>query len=187
VELVNGNCLIGVGLTDGTCDILLFSTAGKVIRFGEADVRTMGRAARGVRGIALPEGQSVVSLIIAGASEGETAVLTATVRGYGKRTPLSEYPRHGRGGQGVISIQVSERNGPVVSATLVRTDDEVMLITDGGTLIRTRVSEISVVGRNTLGVRLIELGEGEKLAGVEKVAESEGDVGSREEDVAKPQ
>jgi len=180
VELVDGNCLIGVGLTDGSCDILLFSTAGKVIRFGEADVRTMGRAARGVRGIALPEGQAVVSLIIAGAAEAEATVLTATVRGYGKRTPLSEYPRHGRGGQGVISIQVSERNGPVVGATLVRADDEVMLITDGGTLIRTRVSEISVVGRNTLGVRLIELGEGEKLVGVEKVAESEGDEGAKD-------
>ncbi len=180
VELVNDNCLIGVGLTDGSCDILLFSTAGKVIRFGEADVRTMGRAARGVRGIGLSEGQAVVSLIIAGATEAEAAVLTATVRGYGKRTPLAEYPRHGRGGQGVISIQVSERNGPVVGATLVHGDDEVMLITDGGTLIRTRVSEISVVGRNTLGVRLIELGDGEKLAGVEKVAESEGDEGAKD-------
>ncbi|MHB8453141.1 MAG: DNA gyrase subunit A [Acidiferrobacterales bacterium] len=177
VELVNGSCLIGVGLTDGSCDILLFSTAGKVIRFGESDVRPMGRAARGVRGIALPEGQAVVSLIIAEAAHADTTVLTATVRGYGKRTPLSEYPRHGRGGQGVISIQVSERNGPVVGATLVGGDGEVMLITDAGTLIRTRATEISVVGRNTLGVRLIGLSEGEKLVGVEKVAESEEDSG----------
>ncbi len=177
VELVNGNCLIGVGLTDGNCDILLFSTAGKVIRFGEADVRPMGRAARGVRGIALQEGQSVVSLIIAAAADAETTVLTATLTGYGKRTPVADYPKHGRGGQGVISIQVNERNGAVVGATLVGQDDEVMLITDGGTLIRTRATEISVVGRNTLGVRLIGLNEGEKLVGVAKVAESEGDDG----------
>jgi len=177
VELINDNCLIGVGLTDGNCDILLFSTAGKVIRFNEGEVRPMGRAARGVRGIALPEGQSVVSLIIAGAADADVTVLTATVTGYGKRTPLADYPKHGRGGQGVISIQVNERNGAVVGATLVGGDDEVMLITDAGTLIRTRATEISVVGRNTLGVRLIGLSEGEKLVSVAKVAESDGDDG----------
>jgi DNA gyrase subunit A len=133
----------------------------------------MGRAARGVRGLTLQEGQSVVSVIIAGAADAETTVLTATANGYGKRTPLSDYPRHKRGGQGVISIQVTERNGVVVAACLVAGEDEVMLITDGGTLIRTRAKEVSVVGRNTQGVRLIEMGDGEKLVGVEKVAESD--------------
>jgi DNA gyrase subunit A len=174
VELKADSHLVGVGLTDGNSDILLFSTAGKVIRFNEQEVRPMGRSARGVRGIVLPDRQSVVSLIIAGGQdEQSTTVLTATERGYGKRTPLADYPRHKRGGQGVISIQVNERNGPVVGAGLVSGDDQVMLITDGGILIRTRAKEISVVGRNTQGVRLIDLGEGERLVGVEKVAESE--------------
>ena len=173
VELADGNQLVGVGVTDGASDILLFTTAGKVIRFSEEDVRPMGRAARGVRGITLQESQSVVSVIIAGSADESTTVLTATANGYGKRTPLSDYPKHKRGGQGVISIQVTERNGVVVAATLATDEDEVMLITDGGTLIRTRAKEVSVVGRNTQGVRLIELGEGEKLVGVEKVAESE--------------
>ena len=173
VELADGNQLVGVGITDGQSDILLFSTAGKVIRFSEEDVRPMGRAARGVRGITLQEGQSVVSVIIAGQAHAETTVLTATAHGYGKRTPLSDYPKHKRGGQGVISIQVTERNGVVVAACLTTTEDEVMLITDGGTLIRTRAKEVSVVGRNTQGVRLIEMGDGEKLVGVEMVAESD--------------
>jgi DNA gyrase subunit A len=174
VELKDGGHLVSVGLTDGNSDILLFSTAGKVIRFNEQDVRPMGRSARGVRGIGLPEGQSVVSLIIAGGQDEQTTtVLTATEHGYGKRTPLADYPRHKRGGQGVISIQVNERNGPVVGACLTGDEDQVMLITDGGILIRTRAKEISVVGRNTQGVRLIDLGEGERLVGVEKVAESE--------------
>ena len=135
----------------------------------------MGRAARGVRGIELKETQHVVSLIIvekSGANE-TAAVLTATRNGYGKRTLLAEYPAHRRGGQGVISIQVSERNGPVLAACFVEQDDEVMLITDGGTLIRTRVKEISVIGRNTQGVTLIELSNEEHLAGLEKVAETE--------------
>jgi DNA gyrase subunit A len=180
VELADGNQLVGVGITDGQSDILLFSTAGKVIRFSEEDVRPMGRAARGVRGITLQESQSVVSVIIAGAVDEQTTVLTATANGYGKRTPLSDYPRHKRGGQGVISIQVTERNGVVVAACLTSDEDEVMLITDGGTLIRTRAKEVSVVGRNTQGVRLIELGEGEKLVGVEKVAESEEGEGEGE-------
>jgi DNA gyrase subunit A len=175
IDLQDGNRLVGVGFTTGKCEILLFSDAGKVVRFAEEDVRPMGRAARGVRGLALKEGQSVVSLIIAcgdGVSEG-AAVLTATANGFGKRTPLADYPTHNRGGQGVISIQVSERNGAVVGACIVEDDDEVMLITTSGTLIRTRVKEISVVGRNTQGVRLIETSEGEQLAGVEKVAESD--------------
>lgn len=173
IELTEGNRLVGVGITDGTSDILLFSSAGKVVRFPEDEVRPMGRAARGVRGISLAEGQSIVSLIIAGSADESSAVLTATVNGYGKRTPFSDYPKHHRGGQGVISIQVNERNGAVVGAVLVKDDDETMLITDAGVLIRSRVKEISVVGRNTQGVTLIDLGEGEKLAGVEKVAEAE--------------
>jgi DNA gyrase subunit A len=173
IELTDGNRLVGVGITDGTSDILLFSSAGKVVRFPEDEVRPMGRAARGVRGLSLQDGQSVVSLIIAGAQDESAAVLTATVNGYGKRTPLADYPKHHRGGQGVISIQVNERNGEVVGAGLVKDEDEIMLITDAGVLIRTRVNEISVVGRNTQGVTLIDLGEGEKLAGVEKVAEAD--------------
>ena len=173
IELSEGNRLVGVGITDGTSDILMFSSAGKVVRFPEDEVRPMGRAARGVRGISLADGQSVVSLIIANSVDETTAVLTATVNGYGKRTPLADYPKHHRGGQGVISIQVSERNGAVVGAGLVKDQDEIMLITNAGVLIRTHVKEISVVGRNTQGVTLIDLGEGEQLAGVEKVAESE--------------
>ena len=173
IELTEGNRLVGVGITDGTSDILLFSSAGKVVRFPEDEVRPMGRSARGVRGISLADSQSVVSLIIAGSVDETTAVLTATVNGYGKRTPLTDYPKHHRGGQGVISIQVNERNGAVVGAGLVKDQDEIMLITDAGVLIRTHVKEISVVGRNTQGVTLIDLGEGEQLAGVEKVAESE--------------
>ncbi|HCU53730.1 MAG TPA: DNA gyrase subunit A, partial [Gammaproteobacteria bacterium] len=173
IELVEGNTLVGVGITDGTRDLLLFSSAGKVVRFPEEEVRPMGRQAKGVRGITLQDGQSVVSLIICGADDEQRTVLTATVNGYGKRTPLADYPKHHRGGQGVISIQVSERNGAVIGAVLVGDEDEIMLITDAGVLIRTRTKEISVVGRNTQGVRLIDLGEGEKLAGVEKVAESE--------------
>jgi len=173
IELAEGNTLVGVGITDGSRDLLLFSSAGKVVRFPEEEVRPMGRQAKGVRGITLQEGQSVVSLIIGGADEEQRTVLTATVNGYGKRTPLTDYPKHHRGGQGVISIQVSERNGPVIGAVLVGDEDEIMLITDAGVLIRTRTKEISVVGRNTQGVRLIDLGEGEKLAGVEMVAESD--------------
>ena len=175
IELENGNRLVGVGLTSGESEILLFSDSGKAARFGEADVRPMGRAARGVRGIELKEAQAVVSLIIVdqGVAAETLTVLTATRNGYGKRTTLGEYPMHRRGGQGVISIQASERNGAVLAACLVEEADEVMLITDGGTLIRTRVKEISVIGRNTQGVRLIDLSEAELLAGLEKVAETE--------------
>jgi len=175
IELEPGNQLIGVGLTNGECEILLFSDAGKCVRFNEAEVRPMGRAARGVRGLDLKDGQRVVSLIITCNGGGaEIAILTATQNGYGKRTLLTEYPAHRRGGQGVISIQVSERNGPVVGACVVDASDEVMLITNAGTLIRTRVKEISQVSRNTQGVRLIEMSaEGERLAGIEKVLETE--------------
>jgi DNA gyrase subunit A len=172
IELTKGNRLVGVGLTSGDCDVLLFSDAGKVVRFGEEDVRPMGRNARGVRGITLKKGQSVISSIIAGADIGDATVLTATKNGYGKRTLLTDYPRHRRGGQGVISVQVSKRNGPAVGACLTTGEDEVMLITNAGKLIRTRTREISIVGRNTQGVHLIDLGAGESLVGLEKVAES---------------
>ncbi|MHB8743503.1 MAG: DNA gyrase subunit A [Sulfuricaulis sp.] len=175
IELKNDNRLVGVGLTNGKCDILLFSDTGKVVRFTEDEVRPMGRTARGVRGIMLKQDNSVIALIIAcPEAVGEaTTVLTATKNGYGKRTPLLDYPKHRRGGQGVISIQVSDRNGPVVSACVVGEEDQAMLITSGGTLIRTRAKEISIVGRNTQGVRLIGLEEDEHLAGLEQVAESD--------------
>lgn len=168
VELDEQDRLIGVALTDGEQEILLFSDAGKVIRFPEADVRAVGRLARGVRGIRLGDKQQVISLVIA-PKAGD--ILTATCNGYGKRTAIDEYRLTGRGGQGVISIQVSERNGQVVGACAVQANDEVMLITDGGTLVRTRVAEISCVGRNTQGVTLIRLGQDEHLAGLQPIAE----------------
>jgi DNA gyrase subunit A len=173
VGLAEGEHLIGVGITDGSNDILIFSSGGKVVRFAEADVREMGRTARGVRGISLRAGEKVVSLLIVKPSDETATVLTATENGYGKRTVLSEYTRHNRGGSGAISIQVTERNGNVVGADLVGDDDEVMLITSGGTMIRTRTKEISVIGRNTQGVRLMDLDAGEKLVGVEKVVEKD--------------
>jgi len=157
--------LIGADITDGTRDVLLVSSAGKAVRFNENDVRPMGRSARGVRGIRLGTGHEVIALLIAG--EGE--VLSVTEHGYGKRTPLDEYPVHTRGGQGVISIQTTERNGQVVGAELVRVDDEIMLISDGGTLVRTRVDEVSVQGRNTQGVRLIRLDGDERLVGLDRL------------------
>jgi len=173
IDLRDGDQLVGVDVTDGKRDIMLFSSAGKVIRFNENNVRPMGRNAGGVRGIKLGDNQSVISLIIAG-EESTGCVLTATANGYGKRTLLENYPTHGRGGQGVVSIQVNERNGDVVGATLVADDNEIMLITDGGTLVRTRVSEISILGRNTQGVRLIGLSNGEKLAGLESIVDVQG-------------
>ena len=172
VELREDDQLVGVELTAGEQDVLLFSSGGKAIRFSEADVRPMGRNAVGVRGIKLANGQKVISLIIA--TEGD--ILTATENGYGKRTPVEEYPRHGRGGQGVISIQTTVRNGEVTGAELVSSEDEVMLITTSGTLVRTRVDEISVMGRNTQGVKLISLGEGEKLSGIERIENIQADV-----------
>ncbi len=179
VELVEGDQLVGVTVTDGTRDIMLFSSAGKVIRFKEEDVRSMGRVSRGVRGIRLGEGQSVIAMILAD----EGCVLTATENGYGKRTLIEDYPVYGRGGQGVIAIQTTERNGEVVGAVLVSDDDEMMLITDGGTLVRSRVAEVSTMGRNTQGVRLINLTKEEKLIGVERIAESdEGEEVEGEED-----
>ncbi len=172
VEMRESDALVGVELTSGNQDVLLFSSGGKAVRFNEQDVRPMGRNAVGVRGIKLNEGQRVISLLLAG--EGD--VLTVTENGYGKRTPMAEYPVHGRGGVGVISIQTSARNGDVTAAELVKGDDEIMLITNGGTLVRTRVEEISSMGRNTQGVRLITLSENEKLTGVERI-EAEADAG----------
>lgn len=173
LDLMGDDCLVGVDITDGTKNVMLFASSGKAVRFQENDVRPMGRTARGVRGITLGRDQKVISLIIAG-EEGD--VLTATERGYGKRTPIIDYPLHGRGGQGVISIQTSERNGSVIGAVLVDEEDEIMLISDGGTLVRTRVSEVSVLGRNTQGVKLISLDDSEKLVVVERV-ESLGEEG----------
>ena len=174
VDLRADDQLVGVAITDGSKDIMLFTSAGKVIRFPEDEVRAMGRTACGVRGIRLAPGQRVISLIIAAPG----MVLTATENGYGKRTPIEEYPVQGRGGQGVISIQTSERNGQVVSAALVGEEDELMLVTNGGTLVRTRVKEISSVGRNTQGVKLISLSEGEKLVAAERIVDTEQDQAS---------
>ncbi len=171
VDLRDGDQLVDVAITDGAREVLLLSSVGKVIRFAESAVRPMGRTACGVRGIRLRPGQKVISLIIA---EEGSSVLTATEKGYGKRTPIGEYPTHGRGGQGVISIQTSERNGLVVGAVLVKDDNEIMLISDAGTLVRTRVNEVSNMGRNTQGVKLIRISAGEKLVGIAPIVDTEG-------------
>ena len=171
VDLDEGDYLIGVAITDGKHDVMLFSDGGKAVRFDENDVRPMGRNARGVIGMRLGESQQVISLLVA---EDETDfVLTATENGYGKRTSITEYTRHARATQGMIAIQTSARNGRVVAAKLVKADDEIMLITTGGVLIRTRVKEMRAMGRATQGVTLINLDEGEKLSGLEKVIETE--------------
>ncbi|MGN6223102.1 DNA gyrase subunit A [Pseudoxanthomonas sp.] len=223
ISLDEGDALIGVALTDGGNDVLLFASNGKTVRFAEDKVRSMGRTAAGVRGIRLAEGEEVVSLIVSesagGVDEGEddgaedvaeaggeeaaaavdtgaddtgvAYILTATENGYGKRTPLSEYPRKGRGTQGVIGIQTSERNGKLIGAVLLGGNDEVLLISDGGTLVRTRASEISRVGRNTQGVTLMRLSEGEVLQAVERLDASldedeEGEDAVAPGDVAAP-
>lgn len=173
VGLDEGDFLIGADLTDGKHDVMLFSDSGKAVRFDENDVRPMGRTARGVRGMSLEEGQSVIALLVA---EDETqSVLTATGNGYGKRTSILEYTRHGRGTKGMIAIQTTSRNGKVVGAVLVRPEDEIMLITTGGVLVRTRVSEIREMGRATQGVTLINVDENSMLSGVRRVAESDAD------------
>ncbi|RMD80525.1 MAG: DNA gyrase subunit A [Gammaproteobacteria bacterium] len=187
VELEEGDHLVGAALTDGEREVMLFSSAGKAVRFREEQVRPMGRTARGVRGISLGPGQRVIALLIVGECAGarceEATVLTATARGYGKRTPVAEFPVHGRGGQGVIAIRTTERNGEVVGACLVREEDQVMLITDGGTLVRIPAADISCMGRNTQGVKLIALAEGERLVGVAPVLEDEEDgQAAREEE-----
>jgi DNA gyrase subunit A len=169
VGLDEGDYLVGAALTDGAYDVMLFSSEGKAVRFEEGDVRPMGRQATGVRGMRLGEGQRVVCMLAA--QEQSKSVLTATANGFGKRTPIAEYPRHGRGGQGVIAIQTSERNGPLVGAVLVDGNEEVMLISTGGVLIRTAVAQIREQGRSTQGVTLISLGEGERLAGLERIEE----------------
>ncbi len=173
VDLDDGDRLIGVALTDGKHDVMLFSSGGKAVRFDENDVRPMGRGAHGVRGMMLEKNQRVISMLVA--EDEEQSVLTATENGYGKRTPIVEHTRHGRGTKGMIAIQQSARNGTVVAAALVHRDDEVMLISTGGVLIRTKVKSIREMGRSTQGVTLINLGEGEKLAGLERVVEREED------------
>ncbi|MGF7133535.1 DNA gyrase subunit A [Paraburkholderia sp. EB58] len=174
VGLDDGDYLIGAAITDGQHDVMLFSDSGKAVRFDENDVRPMGREARGVRGMQLDDGQQVIALLVAG--DEQQSVLTATENGFGKRTPITEYTRHGRGTKGMIAIQTSERNGKVVAATLVDSEAQIMLITNTGVLIRTRVSEIREMGRATQGVTLISLDEGTKLSGLQQVAEAEADV-----------
>jgi len=171
VDLDDGDFLIGAALTDGKHDVMLFSDGGKAVRFDENDVRPMGRTARGVRGMMLEEGQNVIAMLVA--EDEQQSVLTATQNGYGKRTSIDEYTRHGRGTKGMIAIQQSERNGKVVAATLVHTDDEIMLITDRGVLVRTRVSEIREMGRATQGVTLIGLDDGSKLSGLQRIVEND--------------
>ncbi len=171
VDLREDDRLVDVALTDGKQQIMLFTSAGKAVRFDERDVRHMGRTACGVRGVMLEPGQQVIALIVADGG----MVLSVTEKGFGKRTPVDEFPLHGRGGKGVISIRTSDRNGAQVGAVLVQPDDEIMLITDGGTLVRTPVRDISVVGRDTQGVKLISLGEGEKLVGIDRVVSLGGD------------
>ena len=171
VDLDEGDFLIGAAITDGQHDVMLFSDAGKAVRFDENDVRPMGRNTRGVRGMMLDEAHSVIAMLVA---EDETqSVLTATENGYGKRTSIVEYTRHGRGTKGMIAIQQSDRNGKVVAATLVRPDDEIMLITDKGVLVRTRVSEIRELGRATQGVTLIALDPGSSLSGLQRIVEND--------------
>jgi DNA gyrase subunit A len=180
VNLDDGDFLIGAALTDGQHDVMLFSDGGKAVRFDENDVRPLGRSARGVRGMMIEDHQSVIAMLVSqqeGAPKGEqaarTSVLTATENGYGKRTAITEYTRHGRGTKGMIAIQQTERNGKVVAATLVGADDEIMLITDTGVLVRTRVGEIRELGRATQGVTLISLDDGAKLSGLQRIVEND--------------
>ena len=171
VGLDDGDFLVGAALTDGQHDVMLFSDGGKAVRFDENDVRPMGRLARGVRGMALEDGQHVIAMLVA--EDESQSVLTATENGFGKRTSIAEYTRHGRGTKGMIAIQPSERNGKVVTATLVHADDEIMLITDTGVLVRTRVSEIREMGRATQGVTLIALDAGARLIGLQRIVEND--------------
>ncbi len=184
VDLDDTDFLIGAALTDGKNDVMLFSDSGKAVRFDENDVRPMGRTARGVRGMNLEEGQIVIALLVA--QNEQQSVLTATENGFGKRTPITEYTRHGRGTKGMIAIQTSDRNGKVVAATLVEPTDEIMMITTGGVLIRTRVSEVREMGRATQGVTLIAVEDGAKLSGLQRIleADSEDDNGTDETDAS---
>ena len=192
VNLDDNDFLIGAALTDGKHDVMLFSDGGKAVRFDENDVRPLGRSARGVRGMMIEDSQSVIAMLVAAQDMpalpdgsatpdmARTSVLTATENGYGKRTPIDEYTRHGRGTKGMIAIQQSERNGKVVAATLVHGDDDIMLITDRGVLVRTRVSEIREMGRATQGVTLIGLDEGAKLSGMQRIVENDAQAASDE-------
>ena len=184
VDLDDGDFLIGAALTDGKNDVMLFSDAGKAVRFDENDVRPMGRTARGVRGMNLEETQLVIALLVA--QNEQQSVLTATENGFGKRTPINEYTRHGRGTKGMIAIQTSDRNGKVVAATLVEPLDEIMMITTGGVMIRTRVSEIREMGRATQGVTLIAVEDGAKLSGLQRIleADTEDENGADEADAS---
>ena len=187
VDLNENDFLVGAAITDGKHDVMLFSDAGKAVRFDENDVRPMGRTARGVRGMNLAAEQNVIAMLVAPAEASDSAVLaedgvlapssvlTATENGFGKRTPIAEYTRHGRGTKGMIAIQTSERNGKVVAASLVSPEDQIMLITTGGVLVRTRVSEIREMGRATQGVTLISVDEGTRLSGLQRIAESDSD------------
>ena len=178
VNLDEGDYLIGAELTEGQHDVMLFSNSGKAVRFQENDVRPMGRNARGVRGMSLEPGQEVIAMLVA--HDESQSVLTATENGFGKRTPIGEYTRHGRGTKGMIAIQTSERNGKVVSAVLVSEADEIMLITTGGVLVRTRVDEIREMGRATQGVTLISVDDGSRLSGVRRVVERDADTNGEE-------
>jgi DNA gyrase subunit A len=197
VDLNENDFLVGAAITDGQHDVMLFSDAGKAVRFDENDVRPMGRTARGVRGMNLGEGHQVIAMLVAPAEAAEgteaavvdanglaipSSVLTATENGFGKRTPIGEYTRHGRGTKGMIAIQTTERNGKVVAAALVSPEDQIMLITTGGILVRTRVSEIREMGRATQGVTLINVDEGTRLSGLQRIAESDSDDESDLED-----
>ena len=197
VDLNENDFLVGAAITDGQHDVMLFSDAGKAVRFDENDVRPMGRTARGVRGMNLGEGHQVIAMLVAPAEAAEgtevavvdengaaipSSVLTATENGYGKRTPIGEYTRHGRGTKGMIAIQTTERNGKVVAAALVSPEDQIMLITTGGILVRTRVSEIREMGRATQGVTLINVDEGTRLSGLQRIAESDSDDESDADD-----
>jgi DNA gyrase subunit A len=184
VDLRDNDRLVGVALTDGQREVILCTSGGKAIRFHEDEVRAMGRDAAGVRGVKLDEGQELIALIVCG----EGNVLTASENGYGKLTPLDDFPKHGRGGQGVIALQTSDRNGKLVAALQVTAGQEIMLISSTGTLVRTPVDEISVLGRNTQGVRLIRLADGERLTGIERIEslETEGDAEGAEPDPLPP-
>jgi DNA gyrase subunit A len=182
VALDEGDKLVGVAITDGTKDILLFTTGGKAIRFEEDEVRPMGREAAGVRGVKLNDDQRVNALIVAE----QGYILTASENGFGKLTPLDDYPKHGRGGQGVIAQQVTDRNGRMVGALQVSVDDEIMLMSQAGVLVRTPVKDISVVGRNTQGVRLIRLEEGDQLSGLERIDGLAGDAPTDEPTTDEP-
>jgi DNA gyrase subunit A len=177
VALDPGDKLVGVAITDGTKDILLFTTAGKAIRFMEDEVRPMGREAAGVRGVKLADDQRVNALIVAQ----DGYILTASQNGFGKLTPLDDFPKHGRGGQGVIALQITDRNGHMVGALLVNHDDEIMLMSQNGVLVRTPVKDISIVGRNTQGVRLIRLEEGDQLSGLERIEGLAGENGGTDD------